>query len=367
MTVLVSVTAVVTPLGLYDAIVPTSAAALESFSYTADLSPMGYGTPPRSNLGFSRICGWELYMLCPGANFTAIYNQNHTQVYVPDGYNTSVPSTVMDTYNSGLRTMNKSVSSIGDIQWRTYSIEQEIPLPGGFFNNGSEYLVGGYRQLTSLLLDGTVTLVEGLLVNTVTGGIGFRNHSVPPTSRYGSTWTEDILFVEPKTECVDTNLTLDFPVPSAPVQRQTISYDIVLTDHGGFVNLDPEYEWFHINNTQEDSDLRGRAYKAAWLNNAMSMIFMNITSPSLHEGRLKHIDSRIGKTYPMSTTSDMSFNGSSFSTNLGAIKTEPIYAKYLNVPPSADYLNSSSYYSPIYPNPYAITLDNFTTPSKLFS
>ncbi len=35
--------------------------------------------------------------------------------------------------------------------------------------------------------------------------------------QYDSTWTEDLLFIQPITQCVDTNLTLDFaPQTSAP-------------------------------------------------------------------------------------------------------------------------------------------------------
>lgn len=372
MSLLVSLAAIVTPLGLRDAVIPMSSTSAEPFTYVTDNSPLGYGTPPRSSLGFSRICGGDLYMPCPYSNFTAIYNENHTLVTVPDGYDTSVPSVLKDRYSSGLDLQNKSVSSIFDIQWRTYAVAQELETgDGGFFNNGSAYLVGNYKQLTSLLLDNTIAPVEGLIVDTTEAGVGFRNHSVPPSSLYGSTWDEDILFIEPETACVDTNLTIDFPLPSNPQERNYITYDIVLTDRGGFVNLDPEYEWWHLNNTQSNADLRGRAYKAAWLNNALTMMYLNITNPRLKAGRLEFVDSYVGKTYPLSGSSDDMLSNSSLANltasvypAIGAISASPYYGMYLRLAPGEDYLNSSTYQSDMYPNPNQITSDNFTLPCE---
>ncbi|KAL8721861.1 MAG: hypothetical protein Q9225_001538 [Loekoesia sp. 1 TL-2023] len=58
--------------------------------------------------------------------------------------------------------------------------------------------------------------VEGLVVNTVhsgdtvRGGIGLRNHTVPSGLPYGGRWSEDLLWIEPVTACVDTNLTFHF-------------------------------------------------------------------------------------------------------------------------------------------------------------
>jgi hypothetical protein len=303
-------------------------------------------------------------MPCPGSNFTAIYNENHTQIYVPDGYDTSIPSSVMEIWNSGLKTMNESVSSIFDIQWRTYAIEQEIPLDGGFFNNGSSYLVGDYRQMTSLLLDNTIEPVEGLLVDTVNGGLGFRNHTLPPASTYGSTWTEDILFIQPETACVNTNLTIDFPLPSDPGQRDLIAYDIFLTDRGGFADLDSDYYWGNVNNTQADPDLRRRAYTAAWLNNILSMMYLNITNPSLRKEPLKWRNTTYGKTYPLSAAAGDLNATMSFDRTLGAIDTTSNYGFYLPLAPGVDYLNDSTYSGTPYPNPYGINLDDMTIPGE---
>jgi len=59
--VLVAVAAVITPLGLYDAIVPSKAMQAVPFAYLQDNSPLGYGTPPQGReVWFSRSCGGVL-------------------------------------------------------------------------------------------------------------------------------------------------------------------------------------------------------------------------------------------------------------------------------------------------------------------
>lgn len=55
---LVAVAAVVTPLGLHDAVVPSTSYQPVPFSYLADTSPVGQGTPPQGpDITFVRQCG----------------------------------------------------------------------------------------------------------------------------------------------------------------------------------------------------------------------------------------------------------------------------------------------------------------------
>ena len=54
---LIAVAAIVTPLGLHEAIVPTKSNVAVPFSDLVDTSPMGIGTPARSSDGFTRSCG----------------------------------------------------------------------------------------------------------------------------------------------------------------------------------------------------------------------------------------------------------------------------------------------------------------------
>jgi hypothetical protein len=90
-------------------------------------------------------------------------------------------------------------------------------------------------------MDDNILLVEGLIVDTRDGGIGFRNHSAPPPREYASTWSEDILFIQPQTQCVDTNLTLDFSIPATTSEGTSTIVNLALTDRGGFSNIDHKY------------------------------------------------------------------------------------------------------------------------------
>ena len=55
---LIAVAAIVTPLGLHDAIVPDEAMQAVPFAYLQDKSPLGYGTPAQgSDIWLSRSCG----------------------------------------------------------------------------------------------------------------------------------------------------------------------------------------------------------------------------------------------------------------------------------------------------------------------
>lgn len=94
-----------------------------------------------------------------------------------------------------------------------------------------------------MVLNDAWEAIEGLIVNTKTGGIGFRNHTTPPHLPFGSSWSEDLLFIEPETECVDLNLTLDFNIPYSNDYTGKNVENITITDHGGFANLNRDIPW----------------------------------------------------------------------------------------------------------------------------
>lgn len=208
--ILVAIAAIVTPLGLHEFVGPSRQPTLVPFSYLRDTSPMGYGTAPRSDMGFTRTCGDRLPAQCPGTTVQINYSKNATtfSAEIPnDDYDMRIPKELAVLYQSGLDGQAQTVSSFFDIQWRqyTYSIQEGA-------NHGSRYVVDVYRQLTSMLLNDALEPVEGLIVDTKRGGIGFRNHTIPRGLTFGGDWTEDILFLEPETACVDINLTLEFMI-----------------------------------------------------------------------------------------------------------------------------------------------------------
>jgi hypothetical protein len=172
---LVAVAAIVTPLGLYDDVVPSKTPQQVAFTYMKDAGPMGYGTPDRSDLGFTRTCGNFLPVQCPGTTVEITYFSNETYAeanITNDDYDQRIPKVLAELYQSGLADQPQSVSSFFDIQSRYYSFMRQNGV-----NNGNRYIVSSFRYLSNMVLNNAIEPVEGLVVDTVTGGIGFRNHT----------------------------------------------------------------------------------------------------------------------------------------------------------------------------------------------
>jgi hypothetical protein len=334
-----------------------------------DPSPFGYGTPPRSNLGFSRTCSDRYLTLCPGTNFTLIRGSRpYTEMYAPDGYNTSIPLDYQGIWSSGMSKMAPSVSSYFDIQWRSPNVLQQnaagkITTPSGIqMNNGTAYLVGGYRNLHTVVLRDSIEAYEGLIVDTVNGGVGFRNHTVPPPWAYGSTWSEDILFVQPETQCVDTNLTLDYTLKQNNISGVVeVGDQVLLTDRGGFATLDAVYDWRNVKNTQENVGLRHRAYTAAWLNNVLSLMYFNETNGDARERGIKQQPSQPGKTFKLQDSGNSSQLSLPLSQRfIGKYDkvTTTRFGDYLPLPVAESVINSS-FSNRLYSNPNKITQEQF--------
>lgn len=170
------------------------------------------------------------------------------------------------------------------------------------YDNGSRFLVADNRNMESMVLTDTLRPVEGLVVDTVQGGVGFRNHTLPVGFVHGARWEEDLLFVEPETVCVDTNLTVDFTIVRNSNLSSSLT-DFRLTDRGGFANLNHTYPRLDLHDPQENPDLYTRAYKAAWLHNAYTALYFNVTTFSDEAKGIKawsYVNSEIGKTFKLS-------------------------------------------------------------------
>lgn len=266
---LVTIAAVVTPLGLYDDVLPSRKEQDVEFVYMPDSGPMGYGTPARASdsIGYTRVCGDFLPMQCPGTTVEIIFSGNSSAMQANitnDDYDIRIPRKLAELYQSGLAEQPQSVSSFFDIQSRQYSFQNQ----SGILNN-ERYVVDSFRFLTSVILNDAIEPVEGLVVNTQTGGIAFRNHTVPVGLKYGAEWTEDLLWIEPETACVDTNISVEFKIPFTGLGNFNLE-NISLVDNGGFANLITGYPEVNVWNAQSEPKLRDRAYKAAWMANAYS-------------------------------------------------------------------------------------------------
>ena len=201
--------------------------------------------------------------------------------------------------------------------------------------------------------------MEGLIVDTVAGSIGFRNHSVPVASRWGAAWTEDLLFIEPKTECVNTNLTFEWTIPMNTSTGEVI--DLVLVDNGGFVNINGTFPELDTTNAQADPQLSYRAYRSAWLQNAYTALYYNVTNPGPSISGMKsfsYINSELGQQFPMVKKN---FSGQE-SVWLNKRFSVNEFGGYIDELPTSTSVNSSSssFTLNIPENPWQITSRNFS-------
>lgn len=326
-----------------------------------DKGPFGLLTPPRSSGGFSRDCsdGGFLPRQCPGTH-TVISHADHSTPFnatiVNGDYDRRIPARLAKLYQSGLSSQPASVSSFFDIQWRWYNNRER--------NNMRDipFIVDSYRPIAPVIGDGDVKLIEGLIVDTRDGGIGFRSHSVPLVSDvpYGAKWEEDILFFVPETSCVDTNVTLESKILS---EDDSNGSSLSIVDRGGFSKLSRDIAWHDTwyGDTQQDPKLGVRAYRAAWAMNVLSMFFFNITQPGTNFSA--PFNSHVGKQFAINN----SLSGSGYtedSASLMALTMLDIGAGFglIDIPfrdPNGS-LMSSAYSGSIYDNPYNIGNDNFT-------
>lgn len=334
---LTAVAAVVTPLGLYQTIVEEDEWTENvPFHYIEDPSGFGLETVRLVDLPWSRICGSLWPVECPNSfsNITTFSNKTGDYHEVHN-YDSHVPQYVIDVYQSGLRNMQDSVSSIFDIQsrthrWRTVRNRSSVTAP----DNGQPCPVDSFRMISSNIMANEYLAVEGLVVDMKNGGIGFRNHSAPPTTPYGSTWSEDLLFIEPETVCVDRNLTLDSSIPKYTSEERasgTIAH-LALTDRGGFANLNLSYLNNSIAKSQRQPNLWDRAYRGAWLNNVLSMAFLNVTNlrndsdPNSKE--FSYLNSHVGKRFPL--MSDEPGSAPLLSIGVDELWIRHAYGEYLD-------------------------------------
>lgn len=169
-TLLIPLVAIVTPLGLHDTVAPSDNPTNETFHYVVDRGIFGYNTPSGiGSLPWSRVCSSSTEAVsCPSFNASI---------------GTGVTRETLRLFSSVLSSLSGSISSIFDIKWRS----------GASWEQGADgtislvHPVGTFHHIDTVALNGNIKAIEGLLVESVYGGIGFRNHSAPPVRPYGST------------------------------------------------------------------------------------------------------------------------------------------------------------------------------------
>ncbi|PGH00009.1 hypothetical protein AJ80_09246 [Polytolypa hystricis UAMH7299] len=170
--IIVAVAAIVTPLGLYDEVSVGNKLVAVPFHYAADNSPFGRATMPRSDLKSLRIC-YDTEEGCPNApdNVKELDSVEYVSIW---------PGSV-NIFTSGETA--PTVASIFDIEWRNY-YENNSPYLG--LNGNKTFAHGKYLQLSKFVLEEDVNAVEGLLVDSKVGRLGFRNHTILVDAGLGS-------------------------------------------------------------------------------------------------------------------------------------------------------------------------------------
>ncbi|GFF80913.1 hypothetical protein IFM62136_10413 [Aspergillus lentulus] len=309
----VSVASIVTPLGLYDSIEAAGSPTPVPFAYVKGTSAFSYGTPDRSDAPFTRNCG--LQQACPGTSLNETCHQQGLLESCSVIYDSLIPEQLADAFRDGASAFGHSVSSIFDMQYRT------------FFNVTDQYSALGwyakpsYRSLQVLILDEKVEAVEGLIVDMVDGGIGFRNHTAPAKAlKYGSTWDEDILFIQPETQCVPLNFSIEFQLPPA-LEMSLSVVNLVLKDHGGLSNLAQPRPSISVPVNGQEFDLRQRAWNAAWYNNFLTLAYFNATDRD--PTNITRLDVTAGQAFKL--------QNANFTIGYRNIETTISLGEYLNL------------------------------------
>lgn len=194
------------------------------------------------------------------------------------------------------------------------------------------------------------------MVDRKQGSIVFWNHTLPAGYSKGVTWSEDLLFMEPEVECVNTNLTIDFEISTSigDIKGGAKVAHMFLTDRGGFVNVNTTCPDDPSINTTNTPDWETRAYQAAWFTNGISMMFMDITDPTdktKGTKAFKRIDSELNQKWEIPVTEiDVS--------DYQSLSIVSKFGEHLGL------TSSSTDGEEIYNNPYNVKAAEFDYPSK---
>lgn len=317
-TVLLLVTGVVTPLGLSEGI-RGSLVQNPQFEYAPDSSLFGLGTPSRAAYSLSRLCGSFVLQVCPGQTDTGgltTYKNSTTWVLDTGANDTGwidakIPKNITEIFTSADGAYGAGVANVFDIQYRTFQFKVYNNSQQRNINNGALYVQGQMRFFESLVLNNRYDVVEGLVVDTKKGGVGFRNHTIPANIRFGASWEETLLWVEPLTACVNNNLTVDFTIGDTELM------DLRLTDRGGFMNL-PQTAPPLLDRdlSQTVPALRAHAYGGAFTSNIDYAVFFNLS--------FKNVSRQYGTSYNFSRRNPLFYSLLPDSSSPWTIGTDPL-------------------------------------------
>ena len=212
MLIIIAVAGIITPVGLSESFTRGDIVNA-TFTYAFDPSVFGQGTPSRRGYGISRTCG-NGSIPCPGIQFgDKIQSTHSTRGMI---YNPTVADNITDCFRSG-------TEASGDLRVNPFQVQFRQFWTARNKNQTSDVMntTGDFALLEHIYFSEKFEVREGVVIDTINGGIGFRNHTVPASSnvKHGATWTEDLLWIEPDTSCVDTNWTVEFKLQLSPYMQ----------------------------------------------------------------------------------------------------------------------------------------------------
>ncbi|GIZ41400.1 hypothetical protein CKM354_000470500 [Cercospora kikuchii] len=302
-TLLLAVAAVVTPLGLRSQLRAGEAQDIR-FEYIRDTSALGMAAQSRVGYKPDRLCSDGLsYEPCPG-NDDGVYmirNASGRGLFTKPGRDdatltTNIPENTTQVFSSADNDFGGTVANLFDIQYRSFinynnQTEPERDERPRWVDAGQPRTQGKFQYYQQFLLENKTRAVEGLIVSTQTNltGIGFRNHTLPPTSEYGYSWSEYILWLEPETACTNLNVTYEYTIP-APGYQADNNINQTIVDRGGFVDAPSTFTPPELNATQAAPKFLERSYVAAVGTNIFLGRYMNITKRTAEMGKRYRIE-----------------------------------------------------------------------------
>ena len=265
-----------------------------SFVYLSDPSSFGRSAQNRPDIPLSRDC-LITSAFCPGAVIPgAVLNQGKGNVSVNASITatTRIPENITTMFSSA--TKNSTIAGIFDIQYRFWKKNTNE-----YFDNRQPYVKGSRRPVENLLGRDNLTVVEGIIADLGSGGIGFRNHTGPAGLTLGGKWDEDILWIEPDISCANTNLSFEFVLGNTTSLSSEVT-SLELVDEGGLSLIragNPYKEWPNL--TYSNPDVQLRADRSAWLYNFLSTLVLNLTSIAAVRQGGKAINASLGHHYPL--------------------------------------------------------------------
>lgn len=183
-----------------------------------------------------------------------------------------VPSNITEIFSSGSKGDRNLAAGAFDIEYRSFIQASNLTGEddGPNIDDGRKRTQAAFRMYESLIIQGQVKIVEGLVVDANVGGIGFRNHTVPVNPGRGSEWTEGLLWIQPETVCVSTNLSIEYTILEDPSKKTSV----LVTDRGGFFRLAEDSPRINLDDAQNRPELLARAHAGATCNNSNFMKMM---------------------------------------------------------------------------------------------